>query len=337
LNATVLVSVVIPAFDAATTLDDTLTSVRAQTHAALEIIVVDDGSTDDTAAIAMRHAAQDARVRLLRQANAGVAAARNAGWREARAVYVAFIDADDLWAPTNVERQVHALSAAGPRVGLVYSWSKRIDARGRIVSSGMAAQHEGSVFDAILRSNFVGNGSAAMVRKDVLDAVGGFDCGLRSGGGQGCEDWLLYARVAARWDFVLVREALVGYRDTPGAMSSDRLQMLRSHVLMCRRLQAAHPDRATSIRVGLRGYATWILLAERANGGWLRAARVWWLLRAHPQAAGAVMLLDVPHALFVRFRHRLARALGLRAASPHPSGAGTAFLEVPPDRRELSP
>ena len=109
-SQTPLVGVVVPAYNAAATLDETLRSVRAQTHRALEIIVVDDGSLDDTAAIARRHAAEDERVRVLCQANAGVAAARNAGWQSSRADLIAFIDADDLWAPTKIERQLQALA-----------------------------------------------------------------------------------------------------------------------------------------------------------------------------------------------------------------------------------
>src|SRR5262245_57856494 len=97
-----VVSVVVPAFNAGATLDQTLRSVRAQTYTHLEVIVVDDGSKDATAEIALAHAKSDARIRLVRQANGGVASARNAGIREARAALVAPIDADDLWAPTKI-------------------------------------------------------------------------------------------------------------------------------------------------------------------------------------------------------------------------------------------
>jgi len=86
-NDDTLVSVVIPAYNAQATLDETLSSVCAQTHQTLEIIVVDDGSTDGTHALAERHAAADARIRVLHQANAGVAAARNAGWQHSRAEF----------------------------------------------------------------------------------------------------------------------------------------------------------------------------------------------------------------------------------------------------------
>src|SRR5260221_13860612 len=89
-----LVSVIIPAYNAQATLDETLNSVRSQTHRNLEIVVVDDGSTDDTAIVAQRHSAVDSRVHIIRQDNAGVAAARNAGIAATSGRYVAPIDAD---------------------------------------------------------------------------------------------------------------------------------------------------------------------------------------------------------------------------------------------------
>src|SRR5438034_11633591 len=98
-----LVSVVIPAFNASATIDETIRSVRSQSHRDLDIIVVDDGSIDDTVAIAQRHAAYDSRIRIITQCNAGVAAARNAGWRAARADFIALLDADDLLTPSKTE------------------------------------------------------------------------------------------------------------------------------------------------------------------------------------------------------------------------------------------
>src|SRR4051794_3877496 len=112
-----LVTVVVPAHNAAATLRQTLASIAAQTYRDLEIVVVDDGSTDDTSAIAAEFAHLDRRVRLVSQANAGVAAARNKGIALARGEYVAPVDADDLWEPTKIEKQVGVMTARGQRVG----------------------------------------------------------------------------------------------------------------------------------------------------------------------------------------------------------------------------
>lgn len=237
----VSVSVVIPAFNAARTLGETLASARAQTHRDLEMIVVDDGSTDATADIALRHAVEDARIRLIRQDNAGVAAARNAGVAVARGDFVALLDADDIWAPTKIARQFDLFAQSGPRVALVYTWFALIDAQSQIIKFGRRTMHEGDVLEALAYYNFIGNGSAPLIRRTAIEEVGGFDPTLRARGGQGCEDWKLYFEIAERHHFAVVREALTGYRHTPGNMSSDVLQMLRSRDLCIADLLPRHP------------------------------------------------------------------------------------------------
>src|SRR5688500_7031207 len=100
------VSVVMPAYNAEATIASAMASVRAQTYAGWELIVVDDGSTDRTAEIAAGAAATDKRIRVIRQRNQGVAAARNAAIEAATGRYLAFLDADDLWLPSKLERQL---------------------------------------------------------------------------------------------------------------------------------------------------------------------------------------------------------------------------------------
>ena len=143
-----LVSVVIPTYNAAATIGETLDSVRAQTHRRLDIVVVDDGSTDRTPEIVRAHAAQDGRVRLLQQANAGVAAARNAAIAAGQGEFIAPIDADDLWRRDKIERQLGALQRGGGRVGLVYTWSMLIDEHSRILGRGPSGTVEGDAVRA---------------------------------------------------------------------------------------------------------------------------------------------------------------------------------------------
>jgi glycosyltransferase involved in cell wall biosynthesis len=107
-----LISVVVPAYNAGRWIDRTLASIQGQTWREIEVIVVDDGSSDDTVARVERAAAADRRIRLVRQANAGPAVARNRGLRECRGVFVAPVDADDLWAPDNLAQQAAALLRA---------------------------------------------------------------------------------------------------------------------------------------------------------------------------------------------------------------------------------
>ena len=118
MSATPTFTVIVPCFNGAATLDATLASARAQTATELEIVYVDDGSTDASAVIAERHAAADARVRVVRQDSRGVGAARNAGLALARGRYVSFLDADDLLEPEKLARQGAVLEAE-PAVGMV--------------------------------------------------------------------------------------------------------------------------------------------------------------------------------------------------------------------------
>jgi len=264
------VSVVIPAYNAEATLDETLRSVRAQTHRALEIIVVDDGSRDGTPSIAQAHAAADPRVRVIQQDNAGVAAARNRGIEEARAGLVAPVDADDLWSPDKIERQVAALHRGGSRVALVYTWSALIDGESRVVGFGDCATEEGDVLARMCRGNLVGNGSAALMRRDAVLEAGGFDPTLRARQAQGCEDLLLYCRIAARHHAALAPGFLTGYRQSGETMSRDGVQMMRSWRLVAAELRDRHPELRADIAAGEVFVAHWLL----GRALWTRDLRV---------------------------------------------------------------
>ena len=130
-----LVTVIVPAYNAAATIDETLRSVRAQSHASLEIIVVDDGSVDSTAQVVERHVEADSRVALIRHsANKGVAAARNTAIAAGKGDLIAPIDADDLWHSLKIEKQVAVMRKGGRKVGLVYTWSALLDAESRVTA-----------------------------------------------------------------------------------------------------------------------------------------------------------------------------------------------------------
>ena len=154
-----LVSIVLPVHNGAATIDETLRSVRSQTYGGLEIIVVDDGSYDQTLEIVSSHAAVDRRIRLVRQPQGGVAAARNSGIAQARGKLVAFIDADDLWAPEKIAKQIAALRAAGPQYAVVYTWYALIDKDSRIIDRSYCPSDSGDVLARLCYGNLVGNGS----------------------------------------------------------------------------------------------------------------------------------------------------------------------------------
>ena len=223
-----LVSVVIPAYNAENTLADTLRSVCGQTYQLLEILVVDDGSTDRTPDIAAEFAAGDARIRLLRKANGGVASARNFGVDHARGEYVAPIDADDIWHPTKIEKQVGVAIQEDERLGFVYSFFRRIDQQGNVVSSGPMRMFRGNVLHQHVYTNFVGNGSSLLLRKSAIIEAGGYEERLRRRGVEGCEDILLQLRIARDRPIAVMPEYLIGYRQRPDAMSANHERMYHS-------------------------------------------------------------------------------------------------------------
>lgn len=284
-----LVSVIVPAFNAVDTIDATLRSVRAQTYRQLEILVVDDGSRDATASVVDQHAKDDPRIRLIRQPNGGVASARNRGIAEAKGDFVAPIDADDLWRPTKIEKEIAAMIAGGPQTGLVYSWQAEIDEQDAIISTAHSPAYEGNVFIPMLTHNIVGSGSNALMRKQAVIECGGYDASLRANGGQGCEDLMLYAQIASRYEFALVREHLCGYRRRRGSMSTDYLQMLRSRTLVEAKLEKLYPDYRRYIRTGYSRMCRW-LLWNAAKDGEYRSALI---------LAGQLLSSDLPTAVKV--------------------------------------
>lgn len=200
-----LVSVVIPAYNRAATIRRAVASVLAQDYAPLEVIVVDDGSTDRTAAAV--EAIGDARVRLVIQGNAGVAAARNRGVAEARGALIAFLDSDDEWLPGKLAAQV-ALFRRGPRaLGLVYTGFEQVGPQGSVTAH--AARHRGWIYRDLLQRNVVtGCGSTAMFRRSALEMVGGFDPALPAN-----EDYDLVLRVARFFMADCVSEPGARYHD----------------------------------------------------------------------------------------------------------------------------
>jgi glycosyltransferase involved in cell wall biosynthesis len=224
-----LVSVVVPAFQAERFVADAVGSVLAQSWPRLEVIVVDDGSTDRTAAIVDRLAVEDPRVRPLHQANAGLPGARNAGLAVARGSYVAFLDADDRIAPDKLERQLAVLEEA-PVAGLVYGDHRAV------------RDPDGAVFDvprgppplpfrALLTIRNWFAPFVPLLRRSLVERVGDFDEGFRA-----AEDWDYWYRCAQLTTFVYLPGVVGDYRLHAGQMHRDRARMAAAH----RRFAAKH-------------------------------------------------------------------------------------------------
>jgi peptidoglycan/xylan/chitin deacetylase (PgdA/CDA1 family) len=208
------VSVVIPAYNAAGTIAETLASLRAQSFQHWEAIVVDDGSSDQTAAIASSVPERDGRIRLVSQSHAGVSAARNQGVSLARYDWVLCLDADDWLLPLHLERMTRALSA-DPHLDAVHCGWARVAPDGTHVGEKYGPQWD-DLFPIVARySPFAMH--ACLVRRSLIEAVGGFDSSLRT-----CEDWDLWQRIArAGARFGATCELLALYRMRPDSASSD--------------------------------------------------------------------------------------------------------------------
>lgn len=264
-----LVSIVVPALNAARFIVETLESVLEQTYRNFEVIVVDDGSTDGTAAIVEEFARCDGRIRLIRQNRSGVATARNRGIFAARGDLIAPLDADDVWRADNLQKKVSALTAAPAEVALVYSWSRIIDRKGCPTGEKVIYEHEGWVYPELIRENFVANGSAALLRRDCFDRCR-YDVSFCRKAAQGCEDWDLYLQVAEHYRFAVVPEFLVRYRRAPESLSSNRKAMARSYRLLLSR-HAARSRHVTADHLRTSFINFHLYLANEA----FRSARYW--------------------------------------------------------------
>jgi len=232
-----LVSVIIPAFNAAADIRQTLNSVLAQTYQAIEVIVVDDGSSDATAAIVEEFVTRDGRFQLVRQRNAGVGAARNAAIRKARGKYVAPLDADDLWFPEKLEKQVDRMEQCGNETGLVYCWSKLINEAGEPVDVSHCNTLEGRLGHVMVLQNLLGNASVPLFRAAALEKTGVYLTRDEQAGAQGCEDWDLYLRTAEVFSISVVPEYLVAYRQKSSGMSCNAEGMTESFAVTMRRVR----------------------------------------------------------------------------------------------------
>lgn len=199
------VSVVIPAYNYARFLGEAIESALKQTLPPLEVIVVDDGSTDNTAEVLARYGD---RVRVLRQKNQGVSVAANHGAEMARGDLLAFLDADDIWLPRKLELQVQRFFA-NPDLGLVHCGVADINTDGKVLRQYLNGL-EGWVATEMLlfrRATILGGGSGAVIQRSTFQAVGGFDPCISVS-----QDWDLHYRVARQQQVGFVPEVLLHYR-----------------------------------------------------------------------------------------------------------------------------
>jgi len=273
-----VVTVIIPAFQSGRFIETAVASVVAQSMHSWECIVVDDGSTDDTAGRVRAAAAQEPRIRLLSQDNRGLPAARNAGLRAARGEFIQFLDADDRIAHTKLARQL-ALLVADPSLDLVHGEARYFDDEhperlrrtigpaDRVGLPAISGRGEPLVA-RLLRGNIMVV-EAPLVRRRLLDAVGAFDEGQRY-----LEDWDLWLRCALAGAAFLFDPGEAGHsfvRVHASSMSADRREMLRAEFELRRRVGARLSNPALSEVNALRmASAETTLLVLDAPSGRLR-------------------------------------------------------------------
>ncbi|SRR6266550_51023 len=237
------VSVVIPAHNAAPWLGDTLRSVLAQTYRDFEVIVVNDGSTDQTGKVI---ASFRRNVRCVEQSNHGLPAARNTGIRNASGDWIALLDADDLWLPEKLARQMSLVNEHGLK--WVYCDAYMFDDATGITTSTFSAGRrlpDGDVLRPLFLRNFIGT-PTTVIRRDVFDDVGMLDETLVPCG----EDWDLWLRIAARYPVGVVRLPLARYRVRRGSMSGvlNYEVGFQRFLTVIERAAAQHPERLGPLR-----------------------------------------------------------------------------------------
>jgi glycosyltransferase involved in cell wall biosynthesis len=254
-----VISIIMPCYNAAAHLSSSVGSVLAQTFGDWELIAVDDGSGDDT--LTWLHAQTDTRIRPVSQSNQGVSAARNAGLAAARGPYVAFLDADDTWAPVFLEKMLAALQSR-PDAVLAYCGWQNLGLPGGRGEPFVPPDYENDAKAITLFAGCRWPIHAALVKRAAVLAANGFNTALKN-----AEDYALWLRVATSAPIVRVPEVLAFYHFHGGAQaSSNKARSALQHLEAQQRHLAQHPDfhaalgksRARELMLGellKRGYA----------------------------------------------------------------------------------
>jgi glycosyltransferase involved in cell wall biosynthesis len=292
-----MVSIVIPCYNHERFLPDAIESALAQRRVNVEVVVVDDGSTDGSAAVAERYP-----VRLVRQPNRGLSAARNAGLRASRGDILIFLDADDRLYPEAAAAAVDAFTNS-PSAMLTVGRCQLIDEDGRPLLTNLPRVTRDFYAELLLR-NYIWTPAMAACRRAAFDAVGAFDPRFNASA-----DYDLYLRIASHYDFVAHDVLVADYRQHQTSMSKNPVLMLESTLAVLRHQRAAarrSPDTWSAWRHGMRHWRDWygehlvqqFRRAIRTRGGISNAAWcAYHLLRLHPRMAACQLLRKLRNSI----------------------------------------
>ena len=253
-----MVSVVIVTYNKADTISAAIKSVLSQTFRDLEILIVDDGSTDTTAE---RVKIFDTKVRYLPKRNGGTGSARNLGIAEAQGEFVAFLDGDDLWLPQKLEIQMEAFKRESHLIA-VQCEAYCVDPALRMIERRFCTPKHDTLLDFLLFRNLPAFASCVMIRKETLKSVGGFGTDLVI-----LSDWDMCCRLARAGTIRSIPEPLVLYRQYPNNQSRNVEIHLWSGVRSLRRFFA---DPALEPRIRLRQRQVWARFYAMLAGGYIR-------------------------------------------------------------------
>lgn len=292
-----LVSIVIPCYNQARFLKTSVASAGSQTCSPLEIIVVDDGSTDDTAAVASALGAT-----VVRQRNTGVSGARNAGLSAARGAFVIFLDADDELMADAVQTGVRALTSNDAAVCAV-GRARPVDAEGHDSTSSPPRPVVQDLYREWLSENFVFTPGAAIFRRQPLLAMGGFPVDVGP-----AADYAIYLQLARSGQILDHAQPVVRYRSHPASMSRDSARMLRATMCVLRR-EAEHlpPGYDADFRRGRARWARWYGLQVIE---WMLEDRRTHGFRTTQLTALVTLMRYCPSLLVERIGRRSVRAIG---------------------------
>ncbi len=264
-----LVSVIIPAYNAAPFIRRAVESALAQTWPHKEILVINDGSTDDTGSI-LKHYEQV--VRIFDQRNGGLSNARNRGIKESNGEYIAFLDADDYWKPKKLERQVEILKN-NPDIGFCSTCAIVEDPEHNFLNKWPCPETQQDILHSIFLNNGIipGSGSGVMANRNLFDIVGMFDESLNS-----LEDIDMWMRMSAVTSYHCIDDCLTVIVKQPGSMSSDTTRMLNSMTTVMKKNRHLLPtkDQGRFWKAAYSGMLTDYAKQSYRNGSKAKALRL---------------------------------------------------------------